>query len=377
MAVARDVVCTHSDRQNTPEAIRELLAALDGIDPVAILFFCSANHDGLAIERELKALAPSAEVVGCTTSGEFTDRAYSQGGVSVVALSHAKVRRCAAALAEYDKGRTVEQAIHAAARQIAERLEIDLREVDPERWVGIVLHEGMKGNEEEANAVLGHVAPFLSFLGGSAGDNLQQKETRVFYEGRSSNCGSVMLLMELAVPYVIVKTCSFEPTPVRMRIGRVEGRVVYEIDGRPAVQEYAAKVGVAPEALGHPVFMANPLGLMIEGEPWVRSPIAAFPDGGLLFGCKIFEGAELNLLRSTDLVGDTKSALSKAAEKLGHRPSAGILFNCAHRCVEIEIKHLRQPFCDAIADFPVAGFHSYGESWLAHMNQMLIGLLIA
>jgi len=377
VAVARDVVCTHSDKRETPQAIRELLAGLGGIDAVAILFFCSANHDGLAIERALKEQAPTAEVVGCTTSGEFTDRAYSQGGVAVVALSRTKVRRCAAAMAEYDQGTSVEQSIHAAARELANTLKIDLREVDPDRWVGVVLHEGMKGNEEEANAVLGHVAPFLSFLGGSAGDNLQQKETRVFHRGRYSNCGSVMLLMELAVPYVIVKTCSFEPTPVRMRIGRVEGRVVYEIDGRPAVQEYAAKVGVSPEVLDHPVFMANPLGLMIEGEPWVRSPIAALPDGGLLFGCKILEGAELNLLMSTDLVGDTKTALAKAAEKLGHTPSLGILFNCAHRCVEIDIKQLQKPFCEAIAHFPVGGFHSYGESWLAHMNQMLIGLLLA
>jgi len=374
--MARDVVCTHSDKHDTPEALRELKAGLAGAEPVALFFFCSANHDGVKIERELKALAPLAEVIGCTTSGEFTDHAYTQGGVSVLALSHAKVLRCAAALAEYDKGDNVEASVHAATRRIAQKLQVDLREVDPDRWVGVVLHEGLKGNEEEANAVLGHVAPFLSFLGGSAGDNVRLKETLVFHDGHASSCGSVMMLMEMAVPYVIVKTCSFEPTPTTFRIGRVQGRVVYEIDGQPAVPTYAAKIGVAPEALGPPVFMANPLGLMIDGEPWVRSPIAILPDGGLLFGCKIIDGAELNLLKSTDLVGDTKSALVKGAAKLGGKPSVGLLFNCAHRCIEIQMKQLEAPFCEAIADFPVAGFHSYGESWLAHMNQMLIALLL-
>jgi hypothetical protein len=374
--MARDVVCTHSDKRDTAEALRDLKAGLVGAEPIALFFFCSANHDGLQIERELKALAPLAEVIGCTTSGEFTDRAYTSGGVSVLALSHAKVLRCAAALAEYDKGSDVEASVHAATRRIAQKLQVDLREVDPERWVGVVLHEGLKGNEEEANAVLGHVSPFLSFLGGSAGDNVRLKETLVFYDGQASTCGSVMMLMELAVPYVIVKTCSFEPTSTKLRIGRVQGRVVYEIDGQPAVPTYAAKIGVPPEALGPPVFMANPLGLMIDGEPWVRSPIAILPDGGLLFGCKIIEGAELNLLKSTDLVGDTKDALDKGAAKLGGKPSVGLLFNCAHRCIEIQMKHLEAPFCEAIADFPVAGFHSYGESWLAHMNQMLIALLL-
>jgi hypothetical protein len=374
--VARDVVCTHSSQRNTPEAIRELRAGLAGIEPVAIFFFCSANHDGISIQKELKEFAPMAEVIGCTTSGEFSDKAYTQGGVSLMALSHAKVSRCAAGMAEYNKGESVEAAVHSATQRIAQKLQIDMREVDPDRWVGVVLHEGLKGNEEEVNAVLGHIAPFLSYLGGSAGDNLVLKETRVFHDGRESNCGSVFLLMELAVPYTIVKTCSFEPTPTVMRIGRVEGRVVYEIDGQPAVPTYAAKVGVTPEQLDHPVFMANPLGLMIEGEPWVRAPIAVLPDGGLLFGCKILEGAELNLLKNTDLVGDTDNALAKGVEKLGRTPSAGLFFNCAHRCVEIQIKKLEVPFCEAIADFPVAGFHSYGESWLAHVNQTLIALLL-
>ncbi len=374
--MARDVVCTHSAQRETPDAIRELIAALAGSEPVAILFFCSINHDGVAIDNALRAFAPQAEIIGCTTGGEFTDKAYTQGGVALVALSRGKVLRCAAALAEFDKSEPVEAAVHSATRRIAQKLSIDLREIDPDRWVGIVLHEGMKGNEEEVNAVLGHVAPFLSFLGGSAGDNRRLTETLVFHEGRSSNCGSVFLLMELAVPYAIVKTCSFEATPTTMRIDRVQGRVVYEIDGQPAVPTYAAKVGVKPEELGHPIFMANPLGLIIEGEPWVRSPIAILPDGGLLFGCKILEGAELNLLKNTDLVGDTKSALAKGAAKLGTMPAAGVLFNCAHRCVEIEIKGLEAPFCEAISGFPVAGFHSYGESWLAHMNQTFIALLL-
>ena len=246
--MARDVGAG-SRQARDARSDRELRAGLAGSEPVAILFFCSANHDDCrAIERDLKAFAPMAEVIGCTTDGEFTDKAYTYGGVSVVALSHAKVLRCAAALAEFDKGPSVEDAVHAGAQRIAQKLQVDLRELDPDRWVGIVLDRGLKGNQEESNAVLGHVAPFLTFLGGSAGDNLLLKETRLFYDGRYSSCGSLFMLMELAVPYQVVKTCSFEPTPTVMRITKVQGRVVYEIDGQPAAQAYAAKVGVPPRS---------------------------------------------------------------------------------------------------------------------------------
>jgi hypothetical protein len=37
-------------------------------------------------------------------------------------------------------------------------------------------------------------------------------------------------------------------------------------------------------------FLAHPLGLMIDGEPWVRSPRQAETDGSLAFYCQIVEG---------------------------------------------------------------------------------------
>ena len=100
------------------------------------------------------------------------------------------------------------------------------------------------------------------------------------------------------------------------------------------------------------------------------------PDGGVVFGCRVLKGSQLNLLRSTGLVPDTKAALERGSAQLGSQPSVALLFNCAHRCMEIKVKHLETEFCEAISHFPVAGFHSYGESYLAHMNQTLIALLL-
>lgn len=374
--MTRDVVCAHSRRIDTATALGELKSQLGGIQPVVVLFFCSSNHDGMLIQSQLKALLPSALVIGCTTSGEFTNRGMSQGGIVVLALSSAKVRRCAVAIAEYDKGESVEAAVGAATARISEALGVDMRKLNPDNWVGVVLNEGMNGNEEDVAATLGHVAPFLSFVGGSAGDNLTIKQCTVFCEGRSSSNGSVLLLMELAVPYVIVKTCSFEPTEKRVRITRVQHRIVHEIDGQPALRRYAEIVGVKPEEVDNVVFMMNPLGLMIDGAPWVRSPVALMPDGGIMFGCRLLEGSELHLLKTTELVGDTKQALAAGAKRLGRTPSVGLLFNCAHRCVEIEAKGIDAQFTEAISAFPAIGFNSYGESYLAQLNQTLIGLLL-
>lgn len=375
--MTRDVVSAHSRRIDTGAALRELTPQLAGIEPVVTLFFCSSNHDGVAISTALKKLVPSSVVLGCTTSGEFTNAGMSQGGVVVVALSKAKVKRCSVQLTEYDKGQSVEQAVVEAGKRMSSELGVDLRELNPDRWVGVVLNEGMNGNEEDVAATLGHISPFISFVGGSAGDNLTIKECTVFVEGRKSSNGSALLLMEMAVPYSIVKTCSFEATQKKVRITKVKHRMVYEMDGQPVLQRYAELVGVKPEQLDNAVFANNPLGLMIDGEPWVRSPNVILPDGSLMFGCRLLEGSELYLLKPTmQLVSDTKEALAKGAAQLGGKPAFGLLFNCAHRCVEIELRCIDSQFTEAISAFPAAGFNSYGESYLAQLNQTLIGLLI-
>lgn len=375
--MTRDIACAHSRRVDTATALGELRPQLAGVEAVVMIFFCSSNHDGALISTEIQKLSPAAVVIGCTTSGEFTDRGMSQGGVVVLALSSAKVRRCAVELTEYDKGLSVEAAVGQAGARMSEKLGVDLRKLNPDNWVGIVLNEGMNGNEEDVAATLGHIAPLLSFVGGSAGDNLTIRQCTVYCEGRQSSNGSVLLLMELAVPYVIVKTCSFEATNKLLHITKVKHRVVYEIDGLPAVARYAELCGVKANEVDNVVFMNNPLGLMIDGEPWVRSPVAILPDGGLMFGCRLLEGSELYLLKPTmQLVNDTKEALAKGARELGRTPAVALLFNCAHRCVEIELKCIDAQFTEAISAFPAIGFNSYGESYLAQLNQTLIGLLI-
>lgn len=370
-----EVISAYSDKKASPEAAADIAEQLAGADPAAIVFFAWHEHDGAGISGQLRERFPSAEVVGCTTAGEFTDSAYGNGALAAIALPSSKVKRCAAALALFDRG--VASGVDAASKALSDKLGDDLRTLDPGRHVGILLNTALQGHEEEVNEVLGHVAPLLAFVGGSAADNFELKKTRVFYNGEESDNASILLLMELTGPYAIVKTSSFEPTERSFRITRIEGRIVYELDGKPALATYAEAVGVPVDQLGHEVFTANPLGLMIDGDPWVRSPIAALPDGGLLFGCAMLPDSEMYLLRSTDLVRDTKSALEEGAQKLGTTPTAAVLFNCAHRRLEIEAKGIEAPFRGLLQDYPIAGFNCYGESYLGHINQTIIGLLIA
>jgi hypothetical protein len=52
-----------------------------------------------------------------------------------------------------------------------------------------------------------------------------------------------------------------------------------------------------------------------------------------------------------------------------------VLFNCILRRLELDANGSTQAFVQTFKEISAAGFHTYGESWLGHMNQTLTGVL--
>jgi hypothetical protein len=113
---------------------------------------------------------------------------------------------------------------------------------------------------------------------------------------------------------------------------------------------------------------------MIDGQPWIRSPQQVLPDGGIRLGCQVLDGAELHVMQSMDLVADTRREIARVAGVLGGTISGGLAFNCVLRRLELDAKNLHGPFLEAFSGMEMCGFHTYGESWLGHINQTLTGL---
>jgi hypothetical protein len=375
--MSQDIRSAFTTHMSSSGALQDLLAQLEGMEPRLIICFCGPDFDAAALSRDLRARFGDAEVVGCTSAGEFGTTGTNGRGVSLLALSERKVRRAAAAVARFDGG--VAAGMQTAVDALARDLGVSLRDADPRHYVGIVLIDGLSMAEEAVNAFLGDAAPMLSFVGGSAGDDLRFKETRVFHNGTAATGAAVLVLMESAVPFAIGKTCSFKPSGRSFKVTRADEatRTVYELDGRPVLDVYSEAVGKTPADLDAALFMVNPLGLMIEGQPWIRSPQRSLEDGGLRFYCAIGEGMDVHLMESTDLVADTRAALGAWSRELGSPIAGGLAFNCILRRLELDDKDLHRPFLDSFAGMQVAGFHTYGESWLGHINQTLTGLWFA
>jgi hypothetical protein len=347
---------------------------LKGRPAAAVVWFASASYDPATLAGPLTRAFPEAEVIGCSTAGEFTDTATGTGGVSAVALPQGLVVRCASSLGDLveNAGAGTDSAIAAVEGTFG-----PLRALDPARHLGLVLIDGLHAQEELVNERLGNAAPLLDFVGGSAGDDLAFHSAWVTRGEHISRDGVALLVAELAVPFQIVKTCSFTPSGRTLRITKadVPTRTVCEFDGRPAVEAYGEAVGVDPARIDSSVFTRHPVGLMIDGHPWIRSPRAATPEGYLSFYAQILEGMDVEVMNPGDMIGETRAAIDAAVASLGGRSSGGILFNCILRRLEIDTDNGADAFVAALGQVPLAGFHTYGETWLGHVNQTLTGVL--
>jgi len=374
-------VSAHSRAKDSRTAASEIIAQFDeqlaGAMPTAVFVFLSAAHDGPALMSAVRTRYPKAQVVGCTTAGEFVERDGSVGGVAAMALPATTARAAYGVVAHFEHG--VEAGILDAAKKLGRMAGRDLKSLDPKRWVGVLLADGMGMKEEEINDALGVAAPQLVFVGGSAGDDLAFKQTLIFHNDDSSTDGVVLLLLDMAVPFAFAKTCSFEPTAHRFTITRAdqENRTVYELDGKPATEVYARACGTTPDKLGSEVFMSHPVGMMLDGDPWIRSPYQVTENGGLKFFCRITEGSEVHLMNSTDLVGETRQAMARAEEEVGGHAAGALAFNCILRRLELDATKAHDGFLKAFGGIPTLGFHTYGESYLGHVNQTCTALVFA
>lgn len=357
------------------EIASALCASLDGAlnEAALVVFFAHIDLDGRAIGAALRARAGGASVIGCSANGAYANGGYGKLGASAITIPRAFASRAAATLANVGDG--VESGIVAASERLAKSLGRSLRSLPHERSVGLALLEGAKQREELINEALGDVAPALRFVGGSAGDDIRFARTWAYCDGELAHDGCALAVLETDQPFAVLQACNFAPSG---RVATITGvdpgsRILREIDGIPAARFYADLCGKPVSELGFADFLERPLGLMIDGKAWLRSPVRVEGEG-LLFACSVVEGARLDLMRPGDLVDDTRGQLAALQEELGGVVDGAIFFNCAYRMIEAQVRGSEARYHEVLSSIRHAGMHTNGESYLGHINQTLTGL---
>jgi hypothetical protein len=367
------VATAFSTNADPAAAIAEIRAGLSAVEPALVIAFASPSLSPDAVASGLAEAFPGARTVGCTTAGEIVSGKMLKGALVAMGFDSAHlVDVDVQVVRDLSGGVDVTSALSA----FSEHFGRPVSNMPLSEYVGIVLIDGLSGAEERVMEAVGDRTNVV-FVGGSAGDDLAFKRTHVFADGEAISDAAVLVLMKPGVGFKIVKTQSFVPTEALLVATKSDeaAREVVEFNGRPAAEAYAEAVGLPVENVSE-AFMNHPVGLMVHGEPYVRSPQQALEDGSIRFYCNIVEGMKLSVLEGTDIIADTRDALEDAVKEMGGI-SALVNFNCILRTLELYSEGMSDAYGGLFAQLPTVGFSTYGEQYFGHVNQTATMLAFA
>lgn len=367
---------TGASRQADPAiAVAELADAIAQPECGLVIVFASSRYDRERLAAALAEHFPDSTVLGCTTAGEIGPLGYGEGGLSglsfhrddlafelgLLPLSHFEVR-------------AAQMFAHGLRDALARGLDAPARE----RMFALMLVDGLCGREEIITRAFSEGLDGMPLVGGSAGDDFAFRQSWVLYEGSFVTDAALLLVASTPFAFEAFKTQHFVSGEDRLVVtgARPAQRVVTEINGCPAAEEYARAVGVDPGQLGPAIFAACPVIVRIGNTDFVRSINNVGPEGCLRFFSAVEEGIVFRVARSVDMVANLDDALAGVVGRIG-APAAIIGCDCGLRHLEARERNLRDHLGELLAMHRVVGFSTYGEQFGSmHINQTFTGLAI-
>lgn len=307
---------------------------------------------------DLVTAYPDAVVAGCSTAGVISGTRIEDGVVGAVAVEFDRTEvRSAVTTVDGAEGSRV------AGKEIAARL------MSPGLRGMVVLSEGLAVNGTElVDGVADVVGPDVIVTGGLAGDGDRFERTWILADAAvgSNRVVGVGLYGE-ALRMGHGSRGGWDIFGPERRITRSSGNVLFELDGRPALDLYVDYLGELAEGLPA-TGLLFPLSISAEGEGGevVRTILAVDAEArSLTFAGDIPEGATAQLMQAhfDRLVSGAEEAAHRA-----HLDGAGDILALAVSCVgrRLVLGERTEEEVEATLDAlppgtTQAGFYSYGE----------------
>jgi hypothetical protein len=360
-------------------AVAEALASWPERDRPEVLFaFASTAQDTAEVARELERRFPGVPLLGCSTSGEQLGGEHSNGSLVVSGLCDTGI---AWASVRLDRLSTLDEAaVRAASDVLFDQLGLERELFDPTECFCAMVLDGLSGREEVVSAMVAEAIEGIALAGGSAGDDLAFRATRVMSQGSASSDAGVLLMGRGKGRFSVMKHQHFTRTAQRLVITRVDtpARRVYEINGVPAIEGYARALGLTPAQVDDQVTFLNPVTFSCEGELYVRSIQKVMPDGSIVFYCGVEEGMVLQLGGHHDMVETLQADMAQLVAQRG-RVAFLLSYNCILRALEAKAQGLTERVFALLKQGGCAtiGFDTYGEQLDGlHINQTLVALAL-
>ncbi len=370
------ILTGHSFSKDSRTAVREFHAAVSRPNIALVIFFCSSHYDLEAVASEMNKLFPNVIVMGCTTAGEIGPAGYREYSLSGVSFPSGS---CQAVAGHYD---ALQQFEHNKGQDfvnsLLQQLEGKKSDAGPKNSFAFMLIDGLSMREEQVVNSFQRALGNIGLFGGSAGDDQNFKRTWVFCDGAFRSDSVALVLISTLYPFKLFKAQHFISGDEKLVVTKadVAQRVVFEINGLPAAEEYARLVNTQVENLSAVQFSEFPMVVRINGMDYVRSIQKANPDGSLTFYCAIDKGIILRVAHGVDFIRNLEQTFASIQTEIG-QPQLVIACDCILRNLEVARNGLKNPIETIFKKNNVVGFSTYGEQFMGvHINQTITGIAI-
>jgi hypothetical protein len=205
-------------------------------------------------------------------------------------------------------------------------------------------------------------------FGGMAGDDLELKETFIFSKDNFSNHGIITLVID-GDKIDIVGSRGFGWSGIGKEriVTKSEQNIVYEIDGKSAIDFYRNYLNISPEESIPLIGVEYPLEVTMKSGLVVYRAVLGIDEkrNGLIFAGHVEEKSKVRISapqgeRIIKYVGDSIQESLQA--RAGFKPEVGFVFPCTSRkqvLGNLAIKEIELAY--KIAKVPLIGFYAYGE----------------
>jgi hypothetical protein len=361
----------------SPEEIQKALQAAIGDDfiPTLAIVFISIKQDRKAVTEILSK--HDIDVFGATSCGEFADGHQSKGEIVILLMD---MDRAAYSILFEDMGA---HSIREAARQVA--ISALSRFPNPALIVcstGVPtpgeLFEGMTLVHELSEAI----GRERIFFGGMAGDDFTLSGTAVFTQNSETNHGLVALVLNAdKVALNGMAITGWKRMGISRKVTKSKGKLLYSIDGKPAVDMYLKYLGKSEEGADREFNLLDELSFnypfIVERENsheiLIKGPIMIdHEENALVMDQEMQEGETFwfSVPPDFDIVEEIIHEAREAKNYFGDDADALLVFSCAGRepalgpLVTMENEGLAE-----VWNSPMAGFFTYGEFGRAKNGQ--------
>ena len=274
------------------------------------------------------------------------------------------------------------------ARKLAGMMRDKLKRLGPggpKSMFGVVIADAEAHCEERLIAALGMEFAGIPLVGGSAGDVYFNPardppgSKRLLYKGNAAQNAALFCLIASQTPVHALSHNHYIAGKSKIVITDAdpERRLVREINGRPALAEYAKACGFKRPPQNVAEYAPYPLMIRIGGQYFARGVQRVYADGSIEFACAIESGVVAAIAQPQNMLARLEEMFADLARTVGP-PELIIGFECAARTVFMEQTGITDKIAAILRRNNVIGFAALGEQFnTVHVNNSFTALAIA